>query len=351
MKIALLCNHPLAFSSIEALLDQNLLVGLGVPQIMSETAFRVQLIAQDKGIPFAMIDPQNKSRSLKEWLNKCKPDIVFVITFPYKIPADILRIPRFGFFNWHTGLLPNYRGADPIFWQIANQEEYGGVTLHQMDENFDTGPIVYLNKEEIPYNSQDEQEVHLMNELQVVNGSLAVKILPEDTYGQHVQKLAIAAKKNTDYLVNKLSNNPQQLKLVKQDPNKGQYYKKPDFMDLIIDWEKQSAPKIKALIRATNPLYGGAITFFRGVPVHLLQVSIGSLPNPRSEKPGTIISSSAKESIVVLTSDQKLLRLDVLYTEDGFFTGGKLASIFNIKEGEVFTMPPIDMNALKEAGQ
>jgi methionyl-tRNA formyltransferase len=136
---------------------------------------------------------------------------------------------------------------------------------------------------------------------------------------------------------------------LRQDPNKGQYLKKPDFLDLIIDWEKQTAQKIKALIRATNPLYGGAICFFRGVPVHLLQVSIGSSPNPRPEKAGTIISSGAKEGIVVLTSDQKLLRLDVLYTEDGFFTGGKLASIFNIKEGEVFTAPPIDMNALKPA--
>lgn len=317
MKIALLCNHPLAFSSIETLLEKNLLVGLGTPQIMHETSFRVQLIAQEKRLPFVMVDPQNVAGSLKGWLNKCKPDVVFVITFPYKIPEDALKIPRFGFFNWHTGLLPNYRGADPIFWQIANGEENGGVTVHKMDAEFDTGPIAFMEK---------------------------VPILPEDTYGQHIQKLALAAKKSTDFMLDKLLSNPQDLKLYRQDPNTGGYQKKPDFLNLLVDWTKQPANSIKALTRATNPVYGGAITFFRGVPVHLLQVSVGSVQAPPQVKPGTIISSGAKEGIVVLCKDQKLLRLDVLYTEDGFFTGGKLASIFDIKEGEEFTAPPMNMN-------
>jgi methionyl-tRNA formyltransferase len=315
MKIALLCNHPLAFSSIETLLEGGHLVGLGTPQVMHETSFRVQLIAEEKRIPFVMVDPQNVANSLKGWLNKCKPDVVFVITFPYKIPEEVLRIPKYGFFNWHTGLLPNYRGADPIFWQIANQEEVGGVTVHKMDADFDTGPIAFIEK---------------------------VAILPEDTYGQHIQKLALAAKKSTDFILNKLTTDPSALKLYRQDPAQGGYQKKPDFLNLLIDWNKQTAASVKALTRATNPVYGGAISFFRGVPVHLLQVSVGSVGAPPQVKPGTIISSGAKEGIVVLCSDQKLLRLDVLYTEDGFFTGGKLASIFDIKEGEEFTAPPMN---------
>ncbi len=320
MKVALLCNHPLAFSSIEALIGQNLLVGLATPQIMHETSFRVKLIAEEKRIPFAMIDPSNISASLKNWLGKCKPDVVFVITFPYKIPEDVLRIPKLGFFNWHTGILPKYRGADPIFWQILAQEEFGGVTVHQMDANFDTGPIAHIEK---------------------------VQILPEDTYGQHIQKLALAARKATDTITATLLQNPQSLKLYKQDNSQAGYQKKPDFLNLLIDWNKQNALSVKALTRATNPVYGGAVSFFRGVPVHLLQVSVGSSQNPPAVKPGTIISSGAKEGIVVLCSDKKLLRLDVLYTEDGFFTGGKLASIFDIKEGEEFTAPPINLDEMK----
>jgi methionyl-tRNA formyltransferase len=313
MKVAVLCNHPLAFSSIETLISKEVLCGLATPQIMHETSFRVQLIAQSKGIPFAMIDPNNVAKSIEDWLKKCKPDIVFVITFPYKIPAKVLKIPKYGFFNWHTGMLPAYRGADPIFWQILNQEEYGGVTVHQMDENFDTGPIAHDEK---------------------------VAILPEDTYGQHIQKLAMAARKATDHVITTLLNDPNSLKLYEQDNSKGAYQTRPDFTSLLIDWTKDSSSRIKALTRASNPVYGGAITFFRGVPMHLLQVSVGSMQTPPATKPGTIISSGAKEGIVVLCNDGKLLRLDVVYTEDGFFTGGKLASIFDIKAGEEFLPPP-----------
>ncbi|MDJ0626054.1 MAG: formyltransferase family protein [Candidatus Caenarcaniphilales bacterium] len=313
MKIAVLCNHSLAFSSIESLMSNNLLVGLATPQIMHETTFRVQLIAESKGIPFATIDPNNVEKSLEAWLKKCKPDVVYVITFPYKIPSKLLKVPKFGFFNWHTGLLPSYRGPDPIFWQILNQEEYGGITVHQMDENFDTGPIASIEQ---------------------------IQILPEDTYGQHIQKLALAAKKSSDYLTNILVSDPNQLKLYNQDDSKAGYQARPDFFGLSIDWTKHTAAQIKALSRASNPVYGGAITFFRGVPLHLLQVSIGSMQTPPETKPGTIISSGLKEGIVVLCSDRKLLRLDVVYTEDGFFTGGKLASIFDITQGEEFLPPP-----------
>jgi hypothetical protein len=52
------------------------------------------------------------------------------------------------------------------------------------------------------------------------------------------------------------------------------------------------------------------------------------------------VTAGAKEGIVLLCKDRKLVRLDVLYTEDGFFTGGKLASLFTVKPGETFTPPP-----------
>ncbi|MDX1921477.1 MAG: formyltransferase family protein, partial [Candidatus Caenarcaniphilales bacterium] len=245
---------------------------------------------------------------------------VFVITFPYKIPEKVLKIPKYGFFNWHTGILPNHRGPDPIFWQILHQDEFGGVTIHKMDAEFDTGPIAYIEK---------------------------VPLLPEDTYGQHIQKLAVSSKKATDYMLQNFVPNPGQFKLYPQNPAIANYEPRPDFTHLSINWDKHDAAYIKALTRASNPIYGGAITFFRGVPVHLLQVSVGSMQTPPDSKPGTIISSGLKEGIVALTCDNKLLRLDVLYTEDGFFTGGKLASIFDIKPGEEFLPPPQMPNPAK----
>ncbi|MDX1918662.1 MAG: formyltransferase family protein [Candidatus Caenarcaniphilales bacterium] len=320
MKTVLLCNHPLALGSIEELIKRNFLAGLATPLIMHDTTMRIQMIANQYKIPYIAIEQQDISNQLGNWLSKIRPDVAFVLTFPYKIPANVLKIPKHGFFNWHTGILPEFRGPDPIFWEILNQEQFGGITIHQMDQNFDTGPIVYIDK---------------------------VPILPEDTYGQHIQKLAISATKCTHFLLEKLTSDPASLRFYRQDDQKADYQKRPDFMDLIIDWDKDSSQHIKALTRASNPIYGGAISFFRGVPVHLLQVSIGSLQSNPGVKPGTIIASGIKEGIVVYTSDQKILRLDVLYTEDGFFTGGKLAAIFDIKAGEQFTGPPVPPSAPK----
>ncbi len=312
MKIAVLCNHPLGLPAIDYLLANNLLAGIACPQIPNDNFFRLQFMAQDKNIPFGMIDEANLQKSLSEWIKKTKADIVFIFTFPYKIPKDCLKIPRLGFLNFHTGLLPSYRGGDPIFWQIFAQEKKGGVSVHKTTEDLDKGPLAYIE---------------------------AVEILGEDTYGQHIQKIAIATKKACTYIVENFPN----LKFVDQDESLANYQNRPNFYDLIIDWERFSASQIKALIRASNPTYGGAITFFRGVPVHILQVSIGSAKDPMNVKAGTIISSG-KDGIIVATSDNKLMRLDIVYTEDGFFTGGKLAVTFDIKEKELFTLPPLPPN-------
>ena len=48
--------------------------------------------------------------------------------------------------NRHTSLLPQYGGIYPVFWQMLNNEEYGGVTLHWIDEKVDKGEIAYQEK-------------------------------------------------------------------------------------------------------------------------------------------------------------------------------------------------------------
>jgi len=306
-RIAVLCNHPMGLPAIDYLITNNLLVGLGCPAFPGDNFFRLQMIAEEKKVPFGIIEEQNIEKTLNEWLKKCNADVVLVFTFPFKIPKNSLKIPRQGFFNFHTGLLPVYRGSDPIFWQIFAQESVGGITVHQMDDKFDNGPIALVEKVEIP---------------------------TEDTYGQHIQKLAMAART----ACTKLVENFDKIKLAPQDQSVANSQTRPNFFNFLIDWDKYSSQQIKALVRATNPIYGGAISFFRSVPVHFLQVAIGSSQKPPDTRPGTIISSS-KDGIIVLTSDKKLLRLDVVYTEDGFFTGGKLAATFGIKEGEMFTLP------------
>ena len=51
-------------------------------------------------------------------------------------------MPRFGTFNIHAALLPQYRGAAPINWAVINGETETGVTSFFLDKNIDTGRIM-----------------------------------------------------------------------------------------------------------------------------------------------------------------------------------------------------------------
>jgi methionyl-tRNA formyltransferase len=68
--------------------------------------------------------------------------LVVCSCFPWRIPAALLSVPRYGWWNLHPSLLPAYRGPAPLFWQQQAGETATGITLHQMDEGLDTGPIL-----------------------------------------------------------------------------------------------------------------------------------------------------------------------------------------------------------------
>ncbi|MFJ4409564.1 methionyl-tRNA formyltransferase [Streptomyces sp. NPDC088910] len=69
-------------------------------------------------------------------------DLVIVFGFPWKIPQAVLAIPRLGIMNIHVSMLPKYRGPAPLLWAIRNGDTTGGVTVHWMDDDFDTGNIL-----------------------------------------------------------------------------------------------------------------------------------------------------------------------------------------------------------------
>ena len=84
-------------------------------------------------------------------------DIVLAIAYGRILSSEILNIPKYGFLNLHFSLLPAYRGAAPVQRSILNGEVTTGVTIFQIDENLDTGPI-YLQKEfKIPENSTSDE--------------------------------------------------------------------------------------------------------------------------------------------------------------------------------------------------
>ena len=78
------------------------------------------------------------------------PDVACVACFPRRIPAPLLALPPQGFLNMHPALLPFHRGPAPLFWAFRGGERTAGVTIHVMDEGFDSGEIVAQESFDLP---------------------------------------------------------------------------------------------------------------------------------------------------------------------------------------------------------
>src|SRR5215212_6069286 len=61
------------------------------------------------------------------------PDLIYVTGFPWRLPSELLTLPRLGSVNTHPALLPRNRGPAPFFWMFMNGDTETGLTLHRMD--------------------------------------------------------------------------------------------------------------------------------------------------------------------------------------------------------------------------
>jgi len=77
-----------------------------------------------------------------EMLSQLDLDFIIGVHFPYIVPPEVLSIPREGVLNLHPGFLPYNRGWHTPSWAILEDTPIG-ATLHFMDEDIDTGDIVY----------------------------------------------------------------------------------------------------------------------------------------------------------------------------------------------------------------
>lgn len=69
-------------------------------------------------------------------------DVAVVAAYGLILPAAILQAPRLGCINVHASLLPRWRGAAPIQRAILEGDRETGISIMQMDEGLDTGPVL-----------------------------------------------------------------------------------------------------------------------------------------------------------------------------------------------------------------
>ncbi|MHC4952301.1 MAG: polysaccharide deacetylase family protein [Planctomycetota bacterium] len=69
------------------------------------------------------------------------PDLGLSLAAPI-LRRSLFSIPRLGTVNIHKGKVPDYRGMPPAFWELWNDEQAVGCTVHWIDDKLDTGNIV-----------------------------------------------------------------------------------------------------------------------------------------------------------------------------------------------------------------
>ncbi len=108
------------------------------------------------------------------WIREHKPDILVVVAYGNILPPKVLQIAPLGVVNVHASLLPKYRGAAPIQRSLLNGERVTGITIMQMDEGMDTGPILSQKALAIGI---DDTAASLHDQLAELGGDLLIKTL------------------------------------------------------------------------------------------------------------------------------------------------------------------------------
>ena len=118
----------------------------------------------------------NKDNEIKNYIMKVEPDII-ISHGPERIGTEIINMTKFGGINIHWGLSPTYKGTHTVRWPLLHEKpEWIGVTIHKLDKNLDTGPILYQSK---PNLKQDWTYRHIEYSLTKLSYDIVKKALDE----------------------------------------------------------------------------------------------------------------------------------------------------------------------------
>lgn len=219
------------------------------------------------------------SEKFRKTLLKLNPDIILVGSWGEKIEKATYDIPKIASINAHPSLLPKYRGPNPYFWVIKNQEQTSGISFHLIDKGYDSGAIL----------AQEE-----------------VKIYPSDTGESLKQRTVLTARGVCCELLNTLKEDL--IIPLQQNEEKASYFSHPEGLEL--DFTKTAAENY-ALIRAAHPW---AKTYFYHNNTLLSPDPHNTFVeenNTNYTEIGTIVQVSAKtKTISVLCSDNKILKME-----------------------------------------
>ena len=109
-------------------------------------------LAYTREVPTIVVPSVNDAKCI-EFIRQMAPELLAVCGTGVLKPEVFTLAPQ-GTINIHTGITPEYRSADPIFWALyMGEPEKVGVTVHYIDRGIDTGPIIH--QEAVPVYADD----------------------------------------------------------------------------------------------------------------------------------------------------------------------------------------------------
>lgn len=300
MKLGILCNSKLSLPSIHTLVNLGHSIVIGMPEERGVDDYEIEGFANQFQIQVTRFQKQKLTEELIHWKIFSELEVIFVITFPHILAADLITNIKIDIVNFHFAPLPNYKGAQPAFWMIKNGEQKGGIAAHLITKEIDGGPIVHFE----PYSLSENE-----------------------TYNSYMTKMSYLNNKVVQQVLEKVKNSQFHKQLKPQSKSNGVYYKKPQFDDVRIDWQKMTAVDIERLCRACNQWNKGALTSINNFPVKIIEVKIIN-SNSKNEQPGSIFKNTETKEVTIATFDNKQLIIKIAYTEDlGFFSNNKLSEL------------------------
>ena len=211
--------------------------------------------ASDHNMPFHTITNGMNDDSLIQKVKSWQPDAFLVAGWYHMIPKLFREIaPAYGL---HASLLPDYSGGAPLVWAIINGEKNTGITLFQMDDGVDSGPILAQTETII---SDEDTIATLYARIE----ELGIKLIKENIPKLVSGNITLSIQDNT------------KRRMVPQ--------RKPE--DGKIDWNKDN-DSIDRFIRAQTKPYPGAFTYLNGQLIHIWKAKKVFNCNSNA-RPGTI---------------------------------------------------------------
>lgn len=161
LRIIFMGTPEFAVESLKALVEggYNVVAVITMPDKPAGRGHKMQFsavkeYALSQNLP--ILQPEKlKNEAFLEELKSYQADLQIVVAFRM-LPEVVWNMPKFGTFNLHASLLPQYRGAAPINWAIINGEKETGATTFFLTHEIDTGKIILQRKTEI--NDTDNAE-------------------------------------------------------------------------------------------------------------------------------------------------------------------------------------------------